>query len=1039
MNTPRLVMSVATLALATSVSPLALAQDMSNACDGLAAETGCDADTIIVTGSRIARTRFETVDPAFVVESKAIDARGFETIGQALKEQPAFGVPGASPVGAQSAVGQGQSFVNFLGLGSQRTLTLVNGRRFVSSNTASIFGPTGAGSQVDLNAIPTKLVDRIETIAVGGAPIYGADAVAGTVNVVLRRDYQGLELDGQYGLASRGDAANYRVRAIAGQNFGDGRGNITIAGEYQRAHGLTNAMRAIAASNLFFAPSSDPSSAFVQQLYADRRLPAVSESGIPLVGDGIPLSTEQQIAFFGFPGLNFGVSGAAGEQLRFDADGNLTPIVFGRYAGAPGSFGVDFEGGNGFSAASTTNLLASTRRYNGVALAHFDLSDNLRLFGEAWYSNSKGRNLRSQPVFNTGLAGPAGSPDGNILISIDNPYLSSAARTAILNAIATNPLSDLNSGAPGQDYFYLARANGDLTTGASLGQVEVMRFVAGLSGSFDLLSGQWEWEVAGNYGRSRTRSSSRELIQQNFLNAVDAIRDGGGNIVCRPGHVSSSITAPGAQCAPLNLFGAGRSSQAALDYVTAVARPVSLNQQTQFTASVTGPVFALPGGDFTVAIGYEHRRESQDFDPGAFFHGADDPDPLTDSNGDGDPANDRVGYGRATPVLPVYGKFNTDEFSFEFLAPIIGQTTGAPIDLLEIRGAARYVDHSLAGGDWTWTLGGRLGVVPGVMLRGNFTRAIRAPAITELFNPSSSYFGFAVDPCDAANRGNGPAPATRQANCTAAGLPANFASLSNSRTFTQAIEGNPALRNEKADSWTVGLMIEPRFAPQLRASVDYINIHLKDAITNGGANSIVAACYDSADFPNAPDCARFTRGADRQLNFIEVQYLNLAEQRYKGYLAALDYRLPAFGAGGSVGVNLSYQYLDELSTRADGASARVRLDGGLGYSRHKALATIDYRGDAFGLFAQVQYIGKAKIDPQAAPGFYPDGLDGLPSIAFVNMGADVRVAERFNLRVAVDNLFDKQPPHPYPASGGTITYFSGVLGRYFRIGATARF
>jgi outer membrane receptor protein involved in Fe transport len=596
MTKTRLLLSAAAFALTAAT---AQAQDASP-CP--ADDTACDGDTIVVTGSRIARPRFETVEPALVVSSDMIEMRGFDSLGQALKDQPAFGTPGATPIGEQSALAQGQSFVNFLGLGSQRTLTLVDGRRFVSSNTASIFGPTGAGSQVDLNIIPSKLVDRVETIAVGGAPIYGADAIAGTVNIVLRRDFDGFEIDGQAGLSSRGDAASQRIRALAGHNFADGRGNITVAAEYSRAAGLTGDDRAAFAQGGFFGNASDPASPFLQELYGDRRLPAVSEAGIPLVGDGIPLSVEQQIATFGFPGLNFGVTGADGSQLRFDANGGLTAIDFGRYAGAPGTFGVDFEGGNGFSAVRSTNLLASTRRYSGVALGRYDLSDTVRLFGEAWYSNSKGRNLRSQPLFNTGLAGPGGSPDGNIVVSIDNPFLSPEARAAIVSAINANPLSDQNMGGFPQNYFYLARANSDLTTGESTGEVEVMRFVAGLSGTFDLAAGRWDWEVAGNVGRSKTSSVSRELVQQNFLNAVDAVRDGGGNIVCRPGAVSAPIATVSATCAPLDLFGTGQSSQAALDYVTAIATPVSLNRQKQFTASLTGPIFALPGGYLGVAL-----------------------------------------------------------------------------------------------------------------------------------------------------------------------------------------------------------------------------------------------------------------------------------------------------------------------------------------------------------------------------------------------------------------------------------------------------
>lgn len=131
--------------------------------DGLPTSGTVEEDDIVVTGSRIARRGRDTIEPILVLDSAQIETRGFSTLGQALNELPAFGVPGASPVGAgQSDFGPGQSFVDFLGLGSQRTLTLLNGRRFVSSNTASIFGPTAAGNQVDLNVIPTKLIDRVE-------------------------------------------------------------------------------------------------------------------------------------------------------------------------------------------------------------------------------------------------------------------------------------------------------------------------------------------------------------------------------------------------------------------------------------------------------------------------------------------------------------------------------------------------------------------------------------------------------------------------------------------------------------------------------------------------------------------------------------------------------------------------------------------------------------------------------------------------------------------------------------------------------------
>lgn len=1029
MKKSHLFAGAAVVAAAISITTPAFAQDSSPADDSSAAAEAAPGDTIIVTGSRIARANYDTVEPSVVVSSADIEARGFETLGQALNELPAFGVPGNSPVGAQSGLGQGQSFVNFLGLGSQRTLTLVNGRRFVGSNTASIFGPTGAGSQVDLNLIPTKLVERVETIAVGGAPIYGSDAIAGTINVVLKQDYQGVDIDGQYGISSRGDAANYRFRAIAGQNFAGGRGNITIAGEYNKGEGLTGPERSVFAQGLFFRNASNPSSGFLQELYRDRRLPALSETGIPMVGDFIPLSGDQSDLFFGDPSLNFGVTDAGGNQLRFNETGALIPIQFGRYAGSPGSFGTDFEGGNGFSLVPTSNLLAQTRRYSAIATTKYELTDSIRFFGEAWYSNSKGRNLRDQPVYNTALFDDAGTPDGNIIVSVNNPFLSPQARAAIINAINNNPLSDQNNGAGPQDYFYLGRANTDLATGNSTGEVEVWRFVAGFDGSFDALAGTWNWEVVGNYGRSKTTSVSRELVQQNFENAVDAVLDGSGNIICRPGYTNATITTVSSTCAPLNLFGTGQMSQAALDYISAIATPVSLNKQKVFSASLAGPVFALPGGNLSVAVGYEHREESQDFDPGDFFRG--------ELQSDGTYTT----YGRSVPFQSVFGKFNTDEVSGELRAELISPSTGAFINLLELQAAGRWVDHSIAGGDFTWTLGGRVKPVRDITIRGNYTRSIRSPAITEAFNPSSSFFGFAVDPCDASEIGNGPNPATRAANCAAAGVPANFSSLSNARSFRQAIAGNPNLQNEKANSWTAGVVLEPSFVPRFRASIDYVDIKLRDAIDQLTSDQVVANCYDSTDFPTSEFCSRVQRDGASQISFIETGYFNSAEFRYKGYLAAVEYRVPtpALGADSQIGINLSYQYLDTLTTRADAGSAVSQTHDSIGYSRNQGVLTINYVSPAFGLFTQLNYTGKTKIDPQAVANYYPDGLNNIPSVTFVNMGANVTVAERFDLRLVVDNVFDKKPAYPYPASGGTITYFPGVLGRYFRVGASVKF
>ena len=316
--------SISALAFFASTVP-ACAQD--TAADTQSSDTAAPADEgsgdeIIVTGSRIPRAGFDTIQPALVTTAEQIDKRGYTNIGQALSELPAFGVPGNSNVGAQAgSFGAGQTFADFFSLGSQRTLTLVNGRRFVSSNTSSIFGPVAAGSQVDLNVIPETLVERVETVAVGGAPIYGSDAIAGTVNIILKKDFEGLELKAQTGISQRGDAPEYRINGLWGMNFADGRGNITVSGEWNRATGLTTESRFLtSARGPFFTTAADPSAPFQQQLYYGQRYNIFTSSGVPLAGDSIP-----EFA---------GIFDQQGNVLTFNESGRLVPLDFGTRTGS---------------------------------------------------------------------------------------------------------------------------------------------------------------------------------------------------------------------------------------------------------------------------------------------------------------------------------------------------------------------------------------------------------------------------------------------------------------------------------------------------------------------------------------------------------------------------------------------------------------------------------------------------------------------------------------------------------------------------------
>jgi iron complex outermembrane receptor protein len=245
---------------------------------------------VVVTGSRIKRDDLDRLEPTSVVDSATFDQRGYLDVGQALSENPAFGVQPSSAGNTQSPFGIAQSFVDLYGLGSQRTLTLVDGRRFVSSNTASLNtsgsnNPNGGpGDQVDLNVIPTKLIDRVETISVGGAPIYGADAIAGTVNIILKKDYQGLDVDVQGGISNQGDAGSGRIRALAGQNYADDRGNQIVVAELTKSGGLVGDQRAVYAQDLGFLAPATPGK-FQTVLTPLNAVPDVNFGGVPLVDD----------------------------------------------------------------------------------------------------------------------------------------------------------------------------------------------------------------------------------------------------------------------------------------------------------------------------------------------------------------------------------------------------------------------------------------------------------------------------------------------------------------------------------------------------------------------------------------------------------------------------------------------------------------------------------------------------------------------------------------------------------------------------------
>jgi iron complex outermembrane recepter protein len=988
---------------------------------------------IVVTGSRIARVDLDRLEPTTTVTSATFDQRGYLDVGQALSELPSFGVQPASSNNTQSSFGIAQSFVDLYSLGSQRTLVLVDGRRFISSNTASLNQSSGnstvggPGSQVDLNVIPTKLIDRVETISVGGAPIYGADAIAGTVNIILKKDYEGIDADIQSGVSGQGDAWNNRLRILAGQNFAGGQGNITGVAEFTKTDGLIGVERPSYAQDLGFLAPATPGP-YKTVLTPANSVPQVSFGGVPLVDD-VFLSPP----IFGVPNTALGVTNAAGQLQQFSL-GALVPYNVGTQTGNP----IFNSGGDGLRLSQVSNLLSPTERINVDVLPNFKINDHMTLYGEGWFSETHATNLLAQPAYNANIFGLGGTANGNFVISINNPFLSPSDRILIQNALnnyaATLPLGGLiyggvtgTNGAPSypawnNSQFYVARASVDLQSGEATATQVVARGVAGGKGDFVIADRNFNWDVNVSYGSSSNTAVQPSYVFQNAANALNATTNAAGQIVCAGTPVNAPTTTESSTCAPLNIFGNGSPSAAAKAYITHLATATSFNTQRDANATLGGDVMTLPGGIWKASVGYENRRESADFSPDNFY-------------------TQNLGQAQVTAIA---GSYITNEVYGETVVPILGPQQDIPaLRKLEFEGAARRVDNSIAGNATTYTYGLRWQPVEDASFRINKTKSIRAPSITELFLPSATSFQFANDPCDTNFINQGTAPATRAKNCAAAGIPAGFVSNVVNATAQGTTSGNTNLQSETAYSKTYGVILTPRWVPRLNITVDYIDIQLKEAISTLTLVDNLDACYDSSSYPNAAACSTFTRDpVTHQITNFHAGFVNAGLLEFTGIQAGLDYNFTLPASLGMMEVRAQYLDTQRLESQIGAASANS-LAGLIGTSKARGNIDILYGYKNFSWDWQGIYIGRANFSNQNLP--TTQNYWGVPAWWIVNSTIGLQVTPAFKVRLIVDNVANSGPPYPaLAATGGnfanaTSVYFSGILGRAFQLVADYKF
>ncbi len=562
-------------------STAALAQDTRAAT--AAAETVI-LEEISVTGSRIARDGYEAPSPTNVISAVVIESQGATGLGEILEQTGMVKGTRNPNSNAVNTGSPGQWTADLRGLGGQRTLVLVDSSRIVPFAPASNLSvPT----TTDLNLIPTLMIERVETVTGGASAQYGSDAVSGVVNILLRREFDGVRVTAQTGMSEEGDAEQKRVGVLAGWNSQDDRAHFVFSADWVDQEGVDDiyARDWGHRETMIVATPGTPS-----LTWADNVHTALGVGGVINVGRNATNTANRPFSLTGY---------------TFNPDASIRPFEYG-YPLGPGATSSTMIGGEGESITKGVSLVPGVERFASYARFGYDVSDNLHGYVTAGYSESTGFLTAAQPRWTA----------TQLFISADNAFLP----TAVSNAMAVE----------GVGGFRMTRQGNDIGNNKYEVENKSPRFSAGLEGSF---GADWNWDAHVSYGRNDyTYNSKNNPIRAHLAFAVDAVDDGSGNIVCAatiPGHPRFDAAAAG--CVPLNLFGEGNASPEAIDYIQGSPYAEVIYEQTTFGANLNGELLATWAGPIAVATGFEYREEEEEVsaDPiataGGYFTGNNSP------------------------------------------------------------------------------------------------------------------------------------------------------------------------------------------------------------------------------------------------------------------------------------------------------------------------------------------------------------------------------------------------------------------------------
>jgi outer membrane receptor protein involved in Fe transport len=968
---------LASAAPAVLLSPAAFAQEQDQ-------DASDSMDEVIVTGSRIVSPNLQSISPITAIGAEELNIAGKARIEDVLNQLPqAFAAQGSNISNASD----GTASVDLRGLGSQRTLVLVNGKRLMP-------GDPDGGSAADLNQIPLSLVKRVDVLTGGASSVYGADAVAGVVNFVMDNDFEGVRIDSNYSFYNHKND-NERTQAInEGRNFAlpDSSVNVGYTKDYSIAVGIGGAEGRGHAT--FYATYREVDAVLQSQFdYSSCTLNLAAAGTDFTCGGSGTASPAQFLQIDPRPTLaDDPINGSAtGGQIiganTFNANGTLRP----------------FTANDQYNFGPVNFFQRPDERFTGGVFANFKLSEKADVYGEFMFMDDR----------SVAQIAPSGAFLGAATFSVNcnNPYWSQPA--AGVDTIAEHQADPSmfsqfcgRFGLDADDFGQMLIGRRNTEGGGRQDDIghESFRMVVGMRGELNEMLSYDGYIMHGETKRNSTYLN--DFSTRRTALALNAAPDGAGGVAC----LVNTDADPGnddANCVPWNIWQMDGVNQAALAYLQTPGfqRATARTEIAHFdmTADLSGSV-KLPSTETGLVfnVGAEYRDENTEFQVDEAFR-----------------TGDLSGQGGAT--LPVLGRFDVSELFAEARMPLIEGKTGA--QALSIEAGYRFSDYST--GFSTDTYKGGLDWAPVDMLRfrASYQRAVRAPNVGELFSSQSVALDGTEDPC------TGATPVATLAQCQLTGMTAaQYGTVPENPAgqYNGLLGGNPELEPETSDTFSYGFILRPEIG-DLSIAVDYFDIKVEDTISStvgGNADTFITNCINGfTEF-----CGLINRDEFGSLwlsatnAYIVDTSLNLGTLRTRGVDLQASYTLNF--AEHRLGFNLVGTKLLEYSNAPLPGFPNYDCAGYYGGTcgipapewRHSFRANWRTPWNGLDVAATWRYYGKAdseRLSPndQLSGPVNSNGIaNGVPAFSYLDLTASMTFAEKFTFRVGANNLMDKTPP-----------------------------